>query len=61
MNDPVYDFNSGEVLFTLDNKLAVDLEGKMKLRVADNMSMDTESGSLHFTSPWEKPFDENGN
>ena len=57
MKTPILDIESGELLYPVSDKLALDLEGRIRMRVNDNLSMDMESGELRFTTPWTVPED----
>ena len=52
MRDPMFDFESGEYLFSLSDDRAIDSDGDMFLRMSDCMAMDMETGELHMTSRW---------
>ncbi len=52
MKDPVFSFDTWEPYFPIDQNIAVDAKGQIKLRVSEHMAMDVETGELHFTTPW---------
>ena len=48
---PKFDINDGDFIFGDDN-LGFDSEGHMMMGMGDNMSMDMETGDIHFTTGW---------
>lgn len=57
MKDPIWDIESLEPFVPVSDQFALGLDGRMRMRVNDNLSMDMESGELHFTTPWTVPDD----
>lgn len=50
MSKPIWDMENGSFLTRLSDNMATDADGDLKLRVSDNMTLDLNSGDLHFTS-----------
>lgn len=47
-----WDYEDGNFVHAISDNMAVDSDGDMLMRMGDNMTMDMESGDLHFTSGW---------
>lgn len=47
-----WDYEDGNFVHAISDNMAVDSDGDMLMRMGDNMTMDMESGDLHFTSDW---------
>ena len=54
----IYDYDDGDFIFQTSDSTGMDSEGRMHIRMGDNMSMDMESGELHFCSSWKNDEDE---
>ena len=51
MCNPIFDYDDGDFIYqTSDN---IDSNGDFHMRMGDNMSMDMETGELHFNSGWK--------
>lgn len=48
----IFDYDDGEYLHTTSDRMAIDSDGNMHMRMGDNMAMDMDSGELHITSRW---------
>ena len=46
---PKFDISDGDFIFG-DGNLGFDSEGHMMMGMGDNMSMDMETGDIHFTT-----------
>ena len=53
MGKHFFDFEDGDFAFTVSDNMAIDSDGNMMMRMGDNMSMDMETGELHFNSGWK--------
>ena len=53
MKDPVFNLDSWEPMFPIDNDMAVDSQGRFIMRMGDGMAMDMDTGEMQFTTPWE--------
>ena len=54
MSKPIWDMTDGDYLFGGSGGIAFDSDGDMMMRLSDNMSMDMDSGELHFVSSWKQ-------
>jgi len=55
----IFDFDDGDMIFGTGGDMGIDSDGHMMTRVSDNMSMDLETGDLHFTSCWDDEDEDN--
>ena len=53
MSNPIFDLDSWEPMFKRSDTMAVDSKGKFSLRMGDQLAMDTDTGEMHFTTPWD--------
>ena len=60
MNEFIYDFEDGKFALKVSDNMAMGPDGKMKIRLAEHMAMDMESGDIHFVSGWSS-FDSDDN
>ena len=51
------DFDDGDIGFPISDKLAVDSDGNMMMRLNDNMAMEMDSLEIHFISSWPEEND----
>ena len=58
MRDPIFDLDSWEPLFRINENMVVDLAGKYYTRMNENMVMDLDTGKLRFITPWKQGEDE---
>ena len=58
MRDPIFDLESWEPLFRVNENMVVDLAGKYYTRMKENMVMDLDTGKLRFITPWKQGEDE---
>ncbi len=56
MGKHLFDYEGGELLFTLDDNTAIDANGNMFMRVTDDFAVDLDSNELHFTSSWDSDY-----
>ena len=54
---PKFDISDGDFIFG-DGNLGFDSEGHMMMGMGDNMSMDMETGEIHFTSGGSSSWDD---
>lgn len=59
MAGPIFDFD-GDFIFPTSSNMGIDSNGDMHLRMGDNMSLDMNTGELHFNSGWEDDDDNDG-
>lgn len=48
----IFDFDNGGFIHPLSDRMGMDFDGNMMLRIGDNMAMDLDSGDIHMTSSW---------
>ncbi len=58
MGKLIFDYEDGDLIHTLSDQTAIDMDGHLMMRMTDNMVMDTGSGELHLTSRWETDDDD---
>ena len=58
MGKLILDYESGDLIRTLSDQIAMDTDGHLMLRMNDNMVMDMDSGEIHMTSGWDDDDDE---
>lgn len=58
MGKLIFDYDDGDLIHTLSDQTALDMEGHLIMRMGDNMVMDMDSGELHLTSRWDTDNDE---
>jgi hypothetical protein len=52
MRKHIFDFEDGDFAFTVSDKMSMDSDGNLMMRVGNNMAMDMDSGDIHLTSSW---------
>ena len=52
MCSSIFDYDDSDFIFPTSNNMGIDSNGNFHMRMGDNMSMDMETGELHFTSGW---------
>ena len=50
----IFDFSDGDFIFPMNDKMGMDMNGDLHLRMGDNFSLNLDDGDIHFTSPWDK-------
>jgi len=53
MGKHFFDWNKGDIVFSISDKTAMDSKGDLLLRISDRTAMDLDSGELHITSGWD--------
>lgn len=53
MSNPIFDYDNGDYIYPTSGNMGIDSEGNPHMRMGDNMSMDMESGEIHFISSWK--------
>ena len=56
MDHYILDYDDGDLLYTIDNKISVDSEDHEMYRVSDNYSVGLQTDQLHYTSSWDEDF-----
>ena len=52
MSDPIFDLDSWNPMFPIDDDTAVDSDGHFIKRMNDGMALDLDTGRMHFTTSW---------
>lgn len=47
-----FDYDDGDMVFSISDNMAMDSDGDLLMRLSDNMAMDMNSGEIHFISTW---------
>lgn len=58
MHNPIFDYDDGDFIYQTSGNMGIDSDGNLHMRMGDNMSMDMETGELHFNSGWETGVDD---
>ena len=45
-----FDYDDGDMAFSISDNMAMDSDGDLLMRLSDNMAMDMDSGEIHFIS-----------
>ena len=54
----IFDYDDGDFILSTSGNIGIDSNGDLNMRMNDNMSMDLNTGELHFTSGWKNNDDE---
>ena len=57
MYNPIFDYEDGEFIYQTSENMGIDSDGDIHIRIGDNISMDMDTGELHFNSGWEDDSD----
>jgi len=49
----IWDLDDDDYIFSLSDRMAIDSDGNMMMRISDNMAMEMDSGDIHFVLSWE--------
>ena len=52
MCNPIFNYDDGNFIYPTSDTMGIDSDGNLHLRMGDNMSMNMETGELHFNSGW---------
>ncbi len=55
---PIIDINDGSLIFPTSDNMGIDSDGDLHVRVGDNLSMDMDTGDLHFSFGWNNNDDD---
>lgn len=58
MYNPIFDYDDGDFIYQTSNNMGVDSDGDLHMRMGDHMSMDMNTGELHFNSGWNDDDDD---
>ena len=53
MCNPIFDYDDGDFIYQTSSSMGIDSDGDLHMRMGDNMSMDMDTGELHFNSGWK--------
>ena len=59
MYNPIFDCDNGDFIYQTSENMGIDSDGDIHMRISDNMSMDIDTGELHFNSGWQNSDDDN--
>lgn len=48
----IFDYEDGDLLHTVSDSMAMDLDGNLMMKLSDSMAMDMDSGEIHMVSSW---------
>lgn len=57
MYNPIFDYDNGDFIYQTSENMGIDSDGDIHIRISDNISMDMDTGELHFNSGWEDDSD----
>lgn len=58
MGKHFFDFEDGDIAYSISDNMAIDFDGDLLMRMGDNMVMDMDSGELHIISGWSNEEDD---
>lgn len=53
-----FDYDDGDMAFSISDNVAMDSDGDLLMRLSDNMAMDMDSGEIHVISTWSNEAEE---
>lgn len=53
-----FDYDDGDMAFSISDNMAMDSDGDLLMRLSDNMAMDMDSGEIHVISTWSNEAEE---
>ena len=59
MYNPIFDYDDGDFIYQTFGNMGIDSDGDLHMRMGDNMSMDMDTGELHFNSGWRNDDEDN--
>lgn len=54
----IFDYDDGDFIISTNGNMGIDSNGDLNMRMGDNLSMDMNTGELHFNSGWKDKDDE---
>ena len=57
MYNPIFDYDNGDFIYQTSENMGIDSDGDIHIRIGDYISMDMDTGELHFNSGWEDDSD----
>lgn len=58
MGKHFFDYEDGNFAHSISDKIAIDSDGDLLIRMGDNIAMDMDSGELHIISGWSNDEDD---
>lgn len=52
MCNPIFDYDDGDFIYQTSDNMRIDSDSDLHMRMGDNISMDIDTGELHFNSGW---------
>ena len=53
MCNSIFDYDDGDFIYQTSAYMGIDSDGDIHMKIGDNMSMDMDTGELHFNSGWK--------
>lgn len=50
--NPIFNYDNGDYIWPTSDNMGIDSNGDLHMRMGDNMSLDMNTGEMHFTSGW---------
>ena len=50
---PIWDFESGGVIFQTSGSMGIDSDGHPLMRLSNTSAMDLDTGEIHLVSGWD--------
>lgn len=60
MGKSFFDYEEGAFAHAISDRMAINSDGDLLMRMGDNMVMDMDSGDLHIISGWPDDEEEKG-
>ncbi|MCR5538884.1 MAG: hypothetical protein K6F13_06395 [Lachnospiraceae bacterium] len=54
MCGPIFDYDKEDFIFRTSGNMGFDSDGDLHIRMGDHMSMDMDTGEIHFNSEWKE-------
>lgn len=58
MSRHIFDLDDGDVIFCGSDRMGLDSDGHLMMRMSNSMAMDMDSGELYFISSWDDEDDD---
>lgn len=52
MSKHFFDYNDSDFAISISDRLAIDSDGDLMMRMGENMAMDMNTGDIHVISSW---------
>ena len=50
--NPIFNYDNSNYIWPTSDNMGIDSNGDLHKRMSDNMSLDMNTGEMHFTSGW---------